>query len=93
MTTAVYKYQLKAQDVQLVALPLGARVLSVHVQREQICVWAQVPIDEPTQRTEIHTFRIFGTGHPMHGKLGDFIGTILMAQDSLVFHVYHIKPE
>ncbi len=59
--------------------------LSVDVQRGQPVVWAVVDTDKPKQA---HTFHVRGTGHPMTGAEGHFLGTILLAGGSLVFHVF-----
>ena len=58
----VYKYALKTAHVQRVAMPRGARIVHVAVQREALCLWALIDTgDEQVERT----FYLFGTGHPI----------------------------
>ncbi len=38
----VYKYPLRVNDRQIVKLPKGAEILSVQIQRGDICLWALI---------------------------------------------------
>lgn len=73
-------------------IPAKAKVLSVGNQNETLCIWVEVERPTPVCKW---FFRIAGTGHPLVPDdqtvlpvLGRFIGTVLFAQGSLVFHVY-----
>jgi hypothetical protein len=85
----IYKYTLPVGDNVAVSLPVGAGILSVHEQREQICMWALVDPNE--KETEIRQFRIAGTGHDITEDLYQFIGSVHMYSSSLVFHVFEVK--
>ena len=59
--------------------------LSVDVQRGQPVVWAVV---DTAKLKQVRTIYIRGTGHPMTGEEGHFLGTLLLEGGSLVFHVF-----
>jgi len=69
-------------------MPKGSVVLSVNSQRDDICIWAEV---DDKEKVEERVFEVFGTGHPIHVDMGierKFIGTVLLDNGALVFHVY-----
>lgn len=84
--TTIFKYELPVMDYVEIKMPKYARILSVQVQREQICVWAEVNPDRPQVP---HAFWIRGTGHLM-GEIaqGTFLGTVQLQGGALVFHVF-----
>lgn len=88
---SVWKFPLHVTgEPQSVMMPNGSKVLSVQLQAEQICVWALVNPQEPTEE---RLFFIMGTGHPF-GDTGDllhFVGTIQMGP--LVWHVFELRPK
>ena len=66
-------------------LPRGAKPLSIHVQRGTPYLWLLV---DPAAPKEEREFIIVGTGQDVPDGVGDFVGTFLVAGDSLVFHVF-----
>jgi len=82
---AIYRYDLPLDDVVTVAMPFGARVLAVQVQGELPRIWADV---QPSNTEEGYRFCVRGTGHPMKGNEGRYIGTFQMHGGALVFHVF-----
>lgn len=84
----IYKYPLEVTDKQSLTLPDGAKILSVQMQGESLCLWAMV---SPTiQAIETRTFWIYGTGHdvtlaPEHLN---FLATVQMRGGTLIFHVF-----
>lgn len=85
----VYKYELPLMDLATIRLPKEAQVLSVGEQRGNLFIWALVDADETETRER--TFRIAGTGHNLNLDYHDrFIGTVLMHNASLVFHIFEI---
>ncbi len=85
----IFKYQLEVTNLQTIELPQGARILSVRQQGGQIMLWAMV---HPTHQTIPHTFRIYGTGHPVDensGRTQSFLGTVQLG--ALVFHVFEVR--
>jgi hypothetical protein len=69
-------------------LPVGAKLLSVHAQGDDLCLWALVDTEAPLEDRE---FVIVGTGHEVHDHAGAFIGTALLANGRLVLHVFEAK--
>lgn len=81
----IYKYPLPICDLHTIALPVGAKILSVGVQAETPCIWALVDV---SAKVEPRHFRLYGTGHPFGEQKQTFIGTVLMAGGALVFHLF-----
>lgn len=81
----IHKYELQINDRIVINTSHVDRWLSVDVQRGQPVVWAVVDTDKPTQS---HTLYIRGTGHPMTGEEAAYLGTVLLDNGSLVFHVF-----
>ena len=86
--TEIWEYVLIATDRQVIEMPKGAEVLSVQVQRDQLCLWVRVVPEAPLIEKEI---AIVGTGHPCGFEVDRFIGTVQMTSESLVFHVFEVK--
>jgi hypothetical protein len=83
----IFKYPLKTTEFQDVSMPRGAEILSAGVQAGVICLWAIVEEKYPPERRRIV---IHGTGHDLSSEaaLGQFLGTCLLAEGALVFHVF-----
>lgn len=79
--TKIYKYSLNTVDKQLVKMPVGAKILTVRIQSNKICMWAEV------NRLEIGERLIFcyGTGFDIHG-FAEYIATVQLGP--LVWHFY-----
>ena len=90
MIKKIYKFLLEVAGEQEVEMPNGARVLSVHSQNGNIAVWAEVT---PEAILTTVTFYIVGTGEiPFATHFGlspQYLGTVVMHNDSLVWHVYY----
>lgn len=72
MSKTVFKYTLRPAS-GVIQMPKGAQVLSVHVQNGDPHLWALV---DPSAEVETREFQIVGTGHPIEGDPGRFIGTV-----------------
>ena len=83
----VWKFPIVVTDRQHVIMPSGARVLAVHPQHEQLCLWAVVDPDAPKTATLIH---IAGTGHQLPDDIDQFryAGTAHLHAGALVLHVF-----
>lgn len=69
-----------------VKMPKGAELLAVHEQKGKIQLWALIDTDMPEV---VRHFKVFGTGHPIeNAQFLDFVGTVIFAKGSLVFHVF-----
>ena len=66
-------------------MPLGATPLHAQMQRGEPVLWALV---EPSEKQELRTFDVYGTGHTMRNDSGEYIATFQMADGALVWHVF-----
>lgn len=91
----IYKYPLEWADEQAIAMPKGAKILSVQWIRGQVCIYALVDTDEKT--CEAHQFLIIGTGHLIRPNTEPaahyFLGTVHNEDQSLVFHIFEKKEQ
>lgn len=83
--TQIWKFALAPDDKQTIAMPIGATLLSVHMQDGRPCIWAEV---NPTEKSYPRMIEMFGTGQPIDGAARKFLGTILLAEGQFVFHVF-----
>ena len=83
----IYKYPIPVADEPIIAIPRGARILSVDVQHGVPCLWVLVDRFAPEVP---HRFRLAGTGHEVDFEWRDapFVGTVLLAGGALVFHLF-----
>lgn len=84
----IYKYPLMIDDVQTVVMPHGAKVLTVQMQHEMPCLWAEV--DPQIIAVETRTFGIIGTGCADIPANAQYIGTVQQFGGNLVWHVYEL---
>ena len=69
-------------------MPIGALVLSSPpAPRHPDCIeiWAEVDTEA---HMEMREFRVVGTGNPMPGDCGTFVGTVITNDGFLVWHVF-----
>lgn len=85
----IFKYEVDGAqgDVQI-KMPALAEI--VHVEHQSadpavVTFWAEV---DPDDETEIRTFHVYGTGHPIKDD-GVYVGTSLVRPD-LVWHLYEV---
>lgn len=86
--SSICKYVLKP-EIEL-EMPIGAQVLSIREQGEEICLWALVNPDAPKEKRR---FVSFGTGHDVPAVALQFHGTAHLRGGSLVFHVFEVPSE
>lgn len=83
----IYKYPLGIVDEQEIRIPGLFKILSVHKQRNQLCLWAIVDDD---REIKSYFIEVIGTGNPFpYFCEREFIGTVVM--DPFVWHVFHRK--
>lgn len=81
MPEQVWKFELQPGQ-HTIEMPAESRPLLVAVQRDTPCVWVRVDPSQPKVR---HGFEVVGTGHDFEG--GWYVGSFLLADGALVFHV------
>jgi len=89
----IFKYELKPRPttnlVAPVMMPHDAKYLHVGSQGGCMYIWAEVDTESSTLE---HTFEVFGTGYEMYVDIGverEHVGSLMMNDGALVFHVYH----
>ncbi len=82
----IFKYPIKTIDFQGVRMPVGAKILTVQPQFNELCLWAEV---DAMADMESRTIRIIGTGHYVpETETLKYIGTVQLDGGGFVFHVY-----
>lgn len=84
---AIWKFELAITDINVIYMPIGAKVLHLDTQFGEPCIWALIP--DTMAREEERFFRVYGTGH-RHENIdsGIYIGTIKEKEDRLIWHVF-----
>ncbi len=87
----IWKYPIEIDDIQSFNMPKDAKILCVKMQMGEPCIW--VLVDEKSS-PENRTFRLAGTGHPVK-KVDNlhYIGTFLIGDGMLVFHLFEKKEK
>ena len=89
MKKVVYKYKLQITKViQEVILPLGAQILCIKMQNDELCMWALVDPDQTFN--EVVKIRCAGTGHEITEDV-EYIDTVMLLDGELVFHFFKVK--
>lgn len=85
----VFKYPVPPGDNFTLALPEGARLLTVAPQSGEPQLWALVNTDNPPEDRQ---FRLAGTGHPIDEAEDTlhYVGTFHMMRGALVFHLFEV---
>lgn len=83
----IFKYELQIDDEQSIEMPKDAEIISLQVQHGVPCIWAIVDTDKEKESRVFHTY---GTGQKFYPKGAQFVGTYLIHQDRLVYHVFDI---
>ncbi len=82
----IHKQHLEITGSQKIKLPIGSKILSVGNQNEKLCIWYACSTEGDIIEKNIV---IFGTGHQIWPSFdGKFIGTVIMANGQLVWHVF-----
>lgn len=79
----IWKFPLKIVDSQVIVLPILNRILTVQMQDGVLCMWAIVHAEGINIEVEI---QIFGTGQPIGGDVGAYVGTV--QESGYVWHVF-----
>lgn len=85
----IFKYELKPEDKQSIAMPTGAKILCVKEQRDKPVLYALV--NDAETEDEERFFRIYGTGHEIPEDMGldlQYIGTFVILGGNFVGHLF-----
>jgi hypothetical protein len=84
MTLAIWKYDLRVADEQIIRMPKDAVPIYVGSQAGEICVWVMV---DPSEDQVDQVIRVYGTGTPFDGGLEQaHVGTVQIGP--FVWHVF-----
>jgi hypothetical protein len=85
---AIYKYPIKDERAQTIRMPEGAEILSVQCQGEQLCIWAMVDTESPSEHRR---FVLLCTGEPCEElEHGRYVGTVQLRQGVVVLHLFDL---
>jgi len=83
---SIWKYPLRLTEHQYFEIPVRAIPLCIELQNGTPTIWFEVETTNPKKDRSI---RIIGTGEELDfSELYHYLGSFLIAEDSLVFHVY-----
>ncbi len=87
MNHVIYKYPFEIAAEVILELPSLARILTVQVQKGTPCLWAVV---HPAAESQKRVLRIYGTGLDIPENIATlaYIGSIQLADETLIFHVF-----
>lgn len=83
----IFKYEIPIKDKFDLELPVHSKILSFQVQNEKPYIWVLLDENKVLRR---RYFTIVGTGHEFyyHTDIMKYIGTVQMAEESLVWHLF-----
>jgi len=86
----IWKYEIKAEDIQEIEMPVGSQILCVQTQREKPCIW--ILTDTETKDAETRKFFTIGTGHDFYQEQDNckYIGSFQLHDGLLVFHLFEL---
>ena len=84
MNKTIWKWSINGGKTTI-SIPIGAEILTVQKQREEVVLWALVDADSKKEEKEI---MIYGTGHKVKDNPGKYINTFQVSNGNLVFHVF-----
>ena len=88
----IWKFRLPIEDYPSIEMPVGAKPLFVAEQNAEPFLWALVDPDDKQEATEIHRFRVVGTGHRLEDReAGSYVGSLILQGGLLVFHVFDLQ--
>ena len=85
----VWKYEFEIEDEIEIKMPVGAKILKVTTQNGNPVLYALT--DDDFYRVESRQFRLLGTGHKINVYPGEYIGTFMIRNERLVFHLFEKK--
>lgn len=91
MAKSIWKFNLKADNKQVIEMPLGTVIMSVIDQDDVIVVYGLVNTEET--RKQYNEFLICGTGHDLPRDIGDynFVGTVPKYNSTLIAHIFEVR--
>ena len=85
MVKKIWKYTIPIEDYHLIKMPFRTEILSFQLQNGVPTIWVLV---DPTRELVSRRFRLAGTGHDIVEGGLKYIGTIKMAYDKQIYHLF-----
>jgi hypothetical protein len=89
MAKTIWKFQLAIFDTQVIKVPLGSKLLTIQSQGGNACLWVLCDGNNPL--IEQRKIALYGTGHLLPDKCGEYIATFQMGGGALVFHAFEVE--
>jgi len=84
----IWKFELTPNRIQSIPLPFGAQLLTVRTKGDNMpLLWALVDPDMPTEERHLG---IYTTNTAVPDDPGKYIGTFLIYEGSLEFHLFEM---
>ena len=84
----IWKYNIPPTDYINLVMPTAAKILRFGLQNGAMTLWVLVnSLNDKTTRC----FRLVGTGHEIKDDNLNYIGTVKMLNDSLIYHLFEIE--
>jgi hypothetical protein len=87
MNCTIWKYTLEPKHIQDIEMPTGAKILTVAMQFDTMCLWAMV---DPSQPKMPRRIAVVETGYSVPTD-GCFLGTVQTHGGKCVFHIFAEK--
>jgi len=90
---AVARFPLRIDNDQIIEMPTNAKILSVQVHKNQVCLFALV---DPEEKLMVNRrFVLTGTDTPLTGDLLSvllriYLGTVQQEEGTVVWHVFEV---
>lgn len=78
----IHKYPLEFTDHQSIDMPLGAKIVHIDLQDNQLCVWAEGNPEHPKVQRK---FELYATGEKIE-TMARHLKTVLIGR--FVYHIY-----
>lgn len=90
MVKTIFKYNLDTTTIQVIQMPINAKILTVQTQYNEPKLW--VLVNPMAENFEERIIEIYGTGQPIEYPSGfenrKYIGTYQLNEGKYVFHVF-----
>ena len=83
----IWKFELTPNRIQSIPMPFGAQLLTVRTKGDAPLLWALVDPDMPTEERYLG---IYTTNTAVPDDPGKYIGTFLIYEESLEFHLFEM---
>ena len=84
----IWKYPITPNENMFIDMPKGAQIIHINTQHGSPHLWAIV---DPSEPKETRVFGVYGTGHTLPESPKSHVGSFLMYNDNLVFHVFEYQ--